>query len=201
MNDGDDIVALRVIGNKLCQFKKYSLTIMGVKTLENGENREEIEETLHHVGLESDNQICDTPYGLFWVSRSGIYLYNGQNIQTLTSNPQGSLIDKTQWENFYGKRTHVGYDAYWNQAHICKDIMANSEVLIYSFNTGAFTEGSDMYTGSKRTGFVTDRDGHLLWAEKVSDGTRGTAVTPNKTNKVTEKASDVQTAPPPPSGN
>tara|TARA_R100001460_G_scaffold23732_5_gene47755 strand:+ start:78 stop:3833 length:3756 start_codon:yes stop_codon:yes gene_type:complete len=201
VNDGDDIVALRVIGNKLCQFKKYSLTIMGVKTLENGENREEIEETLHHVGLESDNQICDTPYGLFWVSRSGIYLYNGQNIQTLTSNPQGSLIDKTQWENFYGKRTHVGYDAYWNQAHICKDIMANSEVLIYSFNTGAFTEGSDMYTGSKRTGFVTDRDGHLLWAEKVSDGTRGTAVTPNKTNKVTEKASDVQTAPPPPSGN
>lgn len=201
VNDGDDIVALRVTGNKLCQFKKYSLTIMGIKTLENGENREEIEETLHHVGLENDNQICDTPYGLFWISRSGVYLYNGQNFKSLTSNSEGSLIDKSQWENFYGKRTHIGYDAYWNQVHICKDTISNTETIIYNFNTGAFTDGLGMYGGAKKTGFVTDREGHLLWAEQVAQGSQGTAVNPSKTNKLTELGSQIQTAPPPASGD
>tara|TARA_Y100001973_G_C5202464_1_gene338870 strand:- start:230 stop:4045 length:3816 start_codon:yes stop_codon:yes gene_type:complete len=201
INDGDDIVALRVAGNKLCQFKKYSLTIMGIKMLENGENREEIEETIHHVGLENDNQICDTPYGLFWVSRSGIYLYNGQEFKTLSTNQEGSLINKTQWESFYGKRTHVGYDAYWNQVHICKDMISNNETLIYSFNTGAFTEAVGLYGGTRKTGFVTDREGHLMWAEDVGQGTQGTAVTPSQSNKVTELASQIQTAPPPPAGD
>jgi len=197
VNDGDDIVALRVAGNKLCQFKRYSLTIMGVKTLENGENREEIEQALHHVGLENDNQICDTPYGLFWVSRSGIHLYNGNDFKTLSSNPEGSLIDKTQWENFYGKRTHVGYDAYWNQVHICKDMISNSETIIYSFNTGAFTEATGMYGGERKTGFVTDRNGHLMWAEQVAQGSQGSAVAPDQTNKPTALGSQIQTAPPP----
>ena len=201
INDGDDIVALRVVGNKLCQFKKYSLTIMGIKTLENGQNREEIEETLHHVGLENDNQICDTPYGLLWVSRSGVYTYNGKELKSLTSSPQGSIIEKSQWENFYGKRTHIGYDAYWNQVHICKDNISNTETIIYSFNTGAFTDAVGMYNGIRKTGFVTDREGHLLWGEQVAQGTKGTAVAPSKLNKITEKASSIQTQPPPASGD
>jgi len=197
INDGDDIIALRVAGNKLCQFKRYSLTIMGVKTLENGQNREEIEQVIHHVGLENDNQICDTPYGLFWVSRSGMYLFDGKQLTKLTENKQGSTISKKSWENFYGQRTHVGYDAYWNQVHICKDTVNNNKSLIYSFNTRAFTETNEMYGGNKKTGFVTDREGHLMWCEQVDVGTRGSSYSPNQNRKKTKMAEQTATAMPP----
>ena len=165
INDGDEITCLIVAGNKLLQFKKRSLTIMGVKILENGQSREVIERTIDHVGVDSDNQICKTPYGILWVSRSGIFTYDGQKLEKLTENQQGSTISKQVWENFYNERTHVGYDAYWNQVHICQDVINNPKTLIYSFNTRAFTETDKMYSSDQKTGFVNDSSGHLLWAQ------------------------------------
>ena len=166
VNDGDEITCLKVVGNKLCQFKKMSLTIMGVKVLENGETREVIEQIVHHVGVVNDNQICETPFGLFWISRSGMYLFNGEDIRNLTSNENGSIIDKVTWESFYGVRTHCGYDAYWNQVHIAKEQQNNETTIVYDFNTTAFSEVKGLYSGAVKSGFVNDRHGHLLWAEE-----------------------------------
>jgi len=168
VNDGDEIICLRVAGNKLCQFKRHSLTVMGIKILENGESRETIDQVIHHVGLSNDNQICDTPSGLFWISRSGIYLFNGENLLKLTESIEGSTISKEVWEAFYGERTHCGYDAYWNQIHICKDTIDNSQTLIYSFNTKAFTEATNSFGSSQKTGFCQDKSGHIAWAEDVT---------------------------------
>ncbi len=165
VNDGDEITCLKVVGNKLCQFKVNSLTIMGIKILENGQTRENIEQIIHHVGIKNDNQVCETPFGLFWVSRSGAYLYNGSELNNITNNSQGSIIDKSTWESFHGEKTHCGYDAYWNQVHICKEQKNNDKTMIYDFNTGSFSESDGMYNGSLKTGFVNDRHGHLLWAE------------------------------------
>ncbi len=165
INDGDEITALSVVGNKLLQYKQNSLTVMSIKVLENGQSRETIEETFAHVGVMSDSQVVKTPYGVFWVSRSGIYTYNGQDLVKLTENLQGSTISKTEWENFYNDRTHVGYDAYWNQVHICEDVIDNPKTIIYSFNTRSFVETNSMYSVSQKTGFVNDTQGHLLWAE------------------------------------
>ena len=180
INDGDEITCLIVAGNKLLQFKKRSLTIMGVKILENGQSREVIERTIDHVGVEGDNQICKTPYGILWVSRSGIFTYDGQKLEKLTENQQGSTISKTVWENFYNERTHVGYDAYWNQVHICQDVINNPKTLIYSFNTKAFTETDKMYSSDQKTGFVNDSSGHLLWAQI---GTGSNSSTGNSNNR------------------
>tara|TARA_B100001094_G_scaffold68725_1_gene65104 strand:+ start:1 stop:2025 length:2025 start_codon:yes stop_codon:yes gene_type:complete len=166
VNDGDEITCLKVVGNKLCQFKKNSLAIMGIKVLENGQTKEVIEQIVHHVGVLNDNQVCETPFGLFWVSRSGMYLFNGEDIRNLTSNENGSIIDKKTWEAFHGERTHCGYDAYWNQAHIAKEQENNETTLIYDFNTTSFSEVKGLYNGSNKTGFVNDRHGHLLWAEE-----------------------------------
>lgn len=165
VNDGDEIVCLRVVGNKLCQFKKYSLAIMGIKVLENGQTTERIEKIIHHVGVNNDNQVADTPYGLYWISRSGIYVFNGETVEKITETAEGSIISKQDWESFYGERSHCGYDAYWNQIHICKDTKNNDRTIIYDFNTRAFTEGHGLYNTPQKTGFVNDRHGHLLWAE------------------------------------
>lgn len=180
INDGDEITCLIVAGNKLLQFKKRSLTIMGVKILENGQSREVIERTIDHVGVDGDNQICKTPYGILWVSRSGIYTYDGQKLDKLTENQQGSTISKRVWETFYNERTHVGYDAYWNQVHICQDVVNNPKTLIYSFNTRAFTETDKMYSSDQKTGFVNDASGHLLWAQI---GTGDDSVTESSSNR------------------
>ena len=180
INDGDEITCLIVAGNKLLQFKKRSLTIMGVKILENGQSREVIERTIDHVGVDGDNQICKTPYGILWISRSGIYTYDGQKLEKLTENQQGSTISKRVWETFYNERTHVGYDAYWNQVHICQDVVNNPKTLIYSFNTKAFTETDKMYSSDQKTGFVNDASGHLLWAQI---GTGANSLTGNSNNR------------------
>ena len=179
INDGDEITCLRVAGNKLMQFKKKSLTIMGIKTLENGESREVIEQTIDHCGISGENQVTQTPYGILWVTRSGIYLFNGNTLDKLTENLKGSTISKTEWENFYGPRTHVGYDAYWNQVHICQDTQNNPKTLIYAFNTKAFTESNKLYASDHKTGFVNNSEGHLLWAQI---GTGSNSVTTNSNN-------------------
>jgi len=179
VNDGDEITCLKVAGNKLMQFKKKSLTIMGVKILENGETREVIEQVINHCGVSGDNQVAETPYGVFWITRSGIYIFNGENLQKLTENLEGSTISKTEWEDFYGERTHVGYDAYWNQAHICKDTQNNPKTLIYAFNTRAFSESNKLYASNHKTGFVNDIEGHLMWAQI---GTGSSSVNSNANN-------------------
>ena len=125
---------------------------MSIKVLENGQSRETIEETFSHVGVVSDSQVVKTPYGVFWVSRSGIYTYNGQDLVKLLENLQGSTISKTEWENPYNERTHIGYDAYWNQVHIAEDVVNNPKTIIYSFNTCSFTEiKNTMYSVSQKT--------------------------------------------------
>lgn len=191
INDGDEITCLRVAGNKLMQFKKKSLTIMGIKELENGESREVIEQTIDHCGVSGANQVAETPYGLFWVTRSGIYIFDGNKMDKLTENLRGSTISKTEWEDFYGPRTHVGYDAYWNHAHICKDTQDNPKTLIYAFNTRAFTESNKLYASDHKTGFVNDREGHLLWAQI---GTGSNSITTNSNNNPRLK-DKVQTLP------
>lgn len=165
INDGDEITCLRVAGNKLCQFKRKSLTIMGVKILENGDSTEVIEQTVNHCGISGDNQVTDTPYGIMWVSRSGIWIFDGENIKRLTENLEGSTISKQNWESFYTDRTHIGYDAYWNQAHICQDTQNNPKTLIYNFNTRGFSESNKMYASDQKTGFVNNSEGNLLWGQ------------------------------------
>lgn len=165
INDGDEVTCLRVAGNKLCQFKENSLTIMGVKTLENGQSTEIIEQTINHCGVSGDNQVTSTPYGIMWVSRSGLWIYNGTEVRKLTENLEGSTISKQNWENYYTARTHIGYDAYWNQAHICQDTQNNPKTLIYNFNTRGFSESDKLYASTQKTGFVNNPEGHLLWAQ------------------------------------
>ena len=181
INDGDEITSLQVVGNKLCQFKKNSLAVMGIKILENGESREFIEQIIHYVGIESENQVCQTPYGLFWVSRSGVYMFNGEGLQRLTENPEGSTLSKQEWEEFYGARLHCGYDAYWNQVLIARDLQNNNETLIYSFNNRAFSSSNDLFSSSKKSGFAQAKNGQLIWAEEFNNsGSAG--ITGSKNN-------------------
>jgi hypothetical protein len=186
INDGDEISCLRVAGNKLMQFKKKSLTIMSVKVLENGESREVIDQTIKYAGVDNENQVCDTPYGVFWASRSGLYIFNGTDLQKLTENAQGSTISKEEWEGFYNDRCHVGYDAYWNQLHICKDTQNNPKTLIYTFNTKAFTESNKMYASDQKTGFINDTEGHLLWGQ-IGTGSASTTTSSSNNPKTTEQ--------------
>ena len=188
INDGDEITSLQVVGNKLCQFKKNSLAIMGVKILENGESREFIEQIVHHVGILSENQVTQTPYGLFWVSRSGVYIYNGESVQRLTDSPEGSTISKQEWESFYGERLHIGYDAYWNQVLIARDLQNNNETLIYSFNNKAFSTSNDLFNSSKKSGFAKAKNGQLIWAEEFNN-TGSSGVTGSKNNMPKNKQS------------
>ena len=180
INDGDEIVSLQVVGNKLLQFKKYSLTIMGVKQLENGETSENIEQVIQHSGVLSESQLCQTPYGLFWVSRSGIYIYNGESITKLSETKNGNLMSKQSWETFYGERTMCGYDAYWNHVIIPRSNLNNNKTFIYSFNTGAFTTSTEQISGLKTSGFIQNRVGNVMYAQEIPEA--GDSITKSQTN-------------------
>ena len=92
-------------------------------------------------------------------------------------------MSKEAWESFFSERSHCGYDAYWNQVYICKESVNNDQTLIYSFNTKAFTEATDMFGQAQKSGFVQDRSGHLLWAENVdADTYSNSVITPNYNN-------------------
>ena len=129
--------------------------------------------------MNGDNQVCDTPYGLMWISRSGIWIFDGEQLKRLTENLEGSTVSKQEWESFYTERTHIGYDAYWNQAHICQDTQDNPLTMIYNFNTRGFSESDDMYSSDQKSGFVNNPEGHLMWAQI---GTGSSSINGNDSN-------------------
>ena len=172
INDGDEIFALRVAGDKLCQFKKNSLVIMEIKLLDDGQQFEQIHRIIPHVGVMTDSAICNTPMGLFWVSKSGAYIYNGEKLEKLTESQSGDIISKQEWGDNITDRAHVGYDSYWNQIHICGNTQNNSSAYIYDLGTGAWSKTFGIFGDSYKSGFVNDREGHICWAEEYeSDNT------------------------------
>ena len=107
ISDGDEIIALKSIGDKVLQFKTNMMYVINISTSIPSEFF--VEERNKYKGCDSPNHIVETLDGIFWFNKNGVYFYDGTDVKDLIMNadedsPQ-RRIDTTIWSQFIN--THI----------------------------------------------------------------------------------------------
>ena len=102
--DGENIVRLESLGNRLFQFKERTLYV-----LVSAGQEEYLEGTYAGMGILHPEAVASSPYGMFWVNEFGAYIFP---IGGESSNPQSitdGKIDKDDWANFITEHSICTY--------------------------------------------------------------------------------------------
>lgn len=169
IKDGENIVKLMGMGNRLYMFKENTLYIIAVA---GGE--EYLEGTYPHLGIKHPNAVVKTDVGLFWVNQHGAYItVEGKPPSSVTRNK----IKDSFWSNFITNHSICGYDAKNKQYIIIKDSsnITNTndtdvnDLIVWNLSTNSWNLGYNQIgasTNAKCTNFInyTDASGnpHLL---------------------------------------
>tara|TARA_R100000808_G_C2154511_1_gene165520 strand:- start:3473 stop:8749 length:5277 start_codon:yes stop_codon:yes gene_type:complete len=170
ISDGDEIVSLMSIGDKVVQFKK---NIMYILNISSGIPSEFFVEERHkYKGISSKHHVVETEEGLFWVNKNGAYLYDGDKVNNLhysgdddekerkiTGADNTGRLDSSifnHWKNIFeraGEDTEVFviYNSSSMECIVGQDFEASNvlsgssmiggNVMIYSLNTKNWTYG------------------------------------------------------------
>ena len=139
-SDGESIVALESTGDKLIQFKEK--TTYAIRVTSAGE---ELAGTWSGAGVKHPCQIAKTPNGIFWVNAEGIYFYDGDKLNNVSS-------DKFRINNWltnedFKRPIILGYDKFSNKIIILTTNIsgAASSGYIYDINNGAVTQHDNLF--------------------------------------------------------
>lgn len=139
-SDGESIIALESIGDKLIQFKQK--TAYGIKVTSEGE---ELIGTWSGAGVKNSSQIAKAPSGIFWVNSEGIYFYDGNKLSNVSSNK--FTINNWLTNEDFKRPIITGYDKSSNKLIILTTNIsgAASSGYIYDISTGAITQHDNLF--------------------------------------------------------
>ena len=163
VNDGEEIIKIESYADRILQFKRNTLYIINVSQLD----QEFVEETHKFRGVLSHEATVKTQYGIAWVNEFGAYLYDGEQLSTLTENENGGrLIDDSTWSSFVTSSTIIGYHPQGHKLFIkrgCTNATNNGDIYVYHFLTNSWTFGNSRYKDTVVTSnFITRADGEML---------------------------------------
>ena len=177
-NDGDSIIKLEEFADRLFIFKKQSLQILNIANDANI-----LEGSYPYLGLDGEHQCQSvrTDHGIAWINSTGVYFYDGNNIESLIDNKIENL-----WKGEYGETAFwmahsddiptVGYDPSSKKLIVSRNISgafgsSDEDALIYDFKIKAWTMDTLAFTeGYGKTNFVVYKN-EMIWAEeKVTNG-------------------------------
>ena len=169
IKDGENIVKLVGMGNRLYMFKESTLYVIAVA---GGE--EYLEGTYPHLGIKHPHAVVKTDVGLFWVNKHGAYI-------TVEEKPPSSLtrskIKDSYWSSFITDNSICGYDPRNKQYIIIKDASnitgtgdtTVNDLIVWNLQTNSWNLGYNKIGASsnpKCTNLInyTDANGdpHLL---------------------------------------
>lgn len=173
ISDGDRIVALESVGDKVVQFKRKVCYILNIST---GVAAEFFVEDRHRwKGIANKNHYCRTESGLFWFNELGAYSYDGDSINNLFirgEEDKQKLIDTDTWTSFISDDSMCGYNPISQEAIIVKSHThttgSDSDVYVYSFITKSWVRGNKkLYSSTNITNFDNaGSNGDLSWITK-----------------------------------
>ena len=158
ISDGDEIIELKALGDKVLQFKKNMLYIVNISS---GIPAEYFVEERHKFkGVLTRNNIVETEDGIFWVNEIGAYLYTGEEIEELhlseDSDKNQKRILQNDWSDFVSSNSLVGYNPESKEVFVVKNSTQTSEsdgdCYIYSLIVKSWTFGKNrFYCGASKT--------------------------------------------------
>lgn len=104
INDGDEIIRLESVGNKLLQFKKNSLFIINCSR-----DIEQLEASLKYKGCEQENHVVKAEGFVAWFNKYGAFLYDGEQLRDLLIGSNGQKRFKDWSTQYYSNDAQIGY--------------------------------------------------------------------------------------------
>ena len=142
-----------------------------------------MEDTFENVGINIPASVCKTMHGIVWINKSGLYLYNGQELKNLIDNKipissNHTSIAENYWQvnnPNYDKDPCIAYEekndsilASWSAKD--KSVLAVPDAVLYNFPTQSFSFLHRTLSGnttSANTGqlsnMITNEDGEITW--------------------------------------
>ena len=132
INDGDNVVKLEYLKDRLLVFKRYSLYVLNIR------ERAYIEEERRFLGISHPASSIKTEFGISWVNKRGCYLYTGEELVNLTENK----IDPEEWKNYISNNPLVGYINHKRQLFVVRDSSATNDdtFYIYDYSTQSWSK-------------------------------------------------------------
>jgi len=168
INDGDEIVRLIVLSDKILQFKRKNLYVINV-----ADDYEYIEETFKNHGIDEPFQACEIENGVAWCNQLGVFIYSNNKLEEISANI------KDAWQAFFvadsfNSLPSIGYDARQKKLVIANSVGYKSRTqsektgnaYIFDMVVGAWTKSKSMFEeleeSDKWTNFITDVNGYML---------------------------------------
>ena len=124
ISDGDEIVALSSVGDKVLQFKKNIMYVLNISTAIPSEFF--VESRNRFKGANHRNHVIETSEGIFWVNNFGAYFYDGENINNLhlTGGDEEKnirRINENKWNDFLSASSQVAFNPKTKDCFVIKD--------------------------------------------------------------------------------
>lgn len=151
-SDGEGIVALESIGNKLIQFKERTVYLIKVSS-----EGEELEAKWSGAGIKNPSQIAKASEGVFWVNSNGMYYYDGKKLTNISSSKFGTnnwIVNENDKQPII-----LGYDESSNKIIIITSNVSGKSNggYIYDINNSSLVEHQNLfnwYSASNPTDIV-----------------------------------------------
>jgi len=132
ISDGDSITALHSLGNRLLAFKQKKLYVINVSSTSDAGWYLEAE--YDGMGCIFQNSVAKTPFGISWVNRNGVYLFDGQSMpKELTASLDDNLWQAGQELSDVLLKPSISYEPKYKQLYVLQDSAMTS-------NSGVDTE-------------------------------------------------------------
>lgn len=158
IEDGDSIVKLSSVGNKLLQFKKRNLFIINVSR-----NIEFLEGTFNFKGCEKDYHVVQGEGFVAWFNKYGAFIYDGQRIVDININENGQPVFDDWESNYYHDNNVIGFIPKTKQIYITNNQSSNN-VLMYDIKSQSWIIG-DTTSTNDISNIITRNNGDINWLE------------------------------------
>jgi len=171
INDGDDIVKLASVGDKLLEFKKKTLYIISTSR-----DVEILEATIAYKGVEKDYHVVEGDGFVAWFNKYGIYLYDGQNFRDILIDEETGQKRLENWvDDYYNDNSTIGYIPSKESLIITHTSGKSNnaaadrqKVLLIDLKSLGINYGSVRMTNEERTNLQNLNNGTLLWYDKAA---------------------------------
>ncbi len=130
--DADSYIALESYADRLLAFKSKSLDIINIS----GDDRNWfLEDSKKYQGVAHPEAVKKTQYGIVWVNKQGLFIYDGSSIRNLTE----AKIKDSDWSSHVGEFTGIIYDEQESMVFIINSLDNNGDAYMCDLKVGNFT--------------------------------------------------------------
>tara|TARA_R100000995_G_C3483014_1_gene125253 strand:- start:23 stop:2830 length:2808 start_codon:yes stop_codon:yes gene_type:complete len=136
--DSDYYVAIESFGDRILAYKQYSMDIINIASP--NDFNWFLEDSKQYMGVKFHGAVSKTKYGVVWVNKNGLYLYDGSKIIDLSENK----IDDSVWHDFIEEDSMVIYDQVTGLVYVVRSAGNGStnyrgDTYMFDLKKGNFT--------------------------------------------------------------